>query len=173
VDGFPNVGLDRLYWYALAIKGISLFLLRTMRVLTEILKLYGTAEVAGPKSNLELLKILRKHQPTTTDDGLLAWCGVMMAEAFERAGFKVMIPKGYMGARSWMNLPDPVTLEQAQLGDIVIFWRGTPDGWQGHVGIYISHNSDNIFVLGGNQGDRVSIAPYAKTRLLGIRKQPK
>lgn len=144
-----------------------------MKVLTEILKLYGVAEVAGAKSNPELLKIMQRHNHTTTDDSALAWCGVMMAEAFERAGFKDQIPAKYLSARSWLALPNPVTLEDAEIGDIVIFWRGSPEGWTGHVAAFVNDVGDNVFVAGGNQGDRVSIAPYAKNRILGIRKAPK
>ena len=93
-----------------------------------------------------------------------------MAEATERAGYKDIIPKDYFGARKWLNLPKKVEFENIKLGDVVVFWRGSPQDWRGHVGIYISHNDQNIFVLGGNQGDRVTIAPYAKDRLLGVRR---
>lgn len=144
-----------------------------MKVLTELLKLYGIAEVAGAKSNPELLKIIQKHIHTADDDSTSAWCGVMMGEAFQRAGFYQSVPNGYLSARSWLKLPDPVELDQAEIGDIVVFWRGTPDGWQGHVAAFINRVGSNVFVCGGNQGDRVSIVPYAVDRILGIRKAPK
>jgi len=144
-----------------------------MKILTELLKLYGTAEVSGAKSNPELLAILQKHHHTATDDSATAWCGIAMAEAFDRAGYKSAIPEKYLAARSWLKLPDPVTLDDAELGDIVIFWRGTPEGWSGHVACFINRIGENVFVCGGNQSDRVSIAPYAKARILGIRKAPK
>lgn len=141
-----------------------------MSVLNELLKMYGLAEVAGAKSNPELLKILKKHLPDTSDDSSVSWCGIAMAEAAERAGYKDLIPKDYFGARKWLNLSKKVEFENIKLGDVVVFWRGSPQDWRGHVGIYISHNDQNIFVLGGNQGDRVTIAPYAKDRLLGVRR---
>lgn len=144
-----------------------------MKILAEILKLYGTAEVAGTQSNPELLNIMRKHHHTATDDSTTAWCGIMMAEAFDRAGFHDLIPKGYLSARAWLQLPNPTTLDEAELGDIVIFWRGTPDGWQGHVSTYVNRVGANVFVAGGNQGDSVKIAAYATDRILGIRKTPK
>ena len=144
-----------------------------MKVLTEILRLYGVAEVAGPSSNIELLDILIKHFPQASDDSKTAWCGIMMAEAFERAGFKDMIPDKFMSARSWLSLPNPVTLEDAEIGDIVIFWRGSPDGWQGHVACFVNDMGANVYVAGGNQGDAVKIALYDKARILGIRKAPK
>ncbi len=144
-----------------------------MKILTELLKLYGTAEVGGAKSNPDLIAILRKHYKQATDDSTTAWCGIMMAEAFTRAGESDLVPDLFMAARSWLSLPNPVELDKAELGDIVIFWRGTPEGWSGHVAVYVNQIGENVFVCGGNQGDRVSIAPYAKARILGIRKAPK
>lgn len=144
-----------------------------MTILIEILKLYGTAEVAGAKSNPVLLDIMRKHHLQADDDSTTAWCGIMMAEAFQRAGHSDMIPHGYLSARSWLNLQNPVTLDNAEIGDIVIFWRGTPEGWQGHVACFVNRIGSNVLVAGGNQGDRVSIAQYGTDRILGIRKAPK
>uniref|UniRef100_UPI0026303FB4 C40 family peptidase n=1 Tax=Marivita sp. TaxID=2003365 RepID=UPI0026303FB4 len=57
-----------------------------------------------------------------------------------------------------------------QEGDIVIFTRGDPSGWQGHVGFFVRKTAASIEVLGGNQADAVNIKRYAKTRLLGIRR---
>lgn len=141
-------------------------------VIDEILKLYGVAEIAGAKSNPVLMEILVKHHPSASDDSTTAWCGIMMAEAFERSGHKELIPDKYLSARSWLKLKGETVLEDAKYGDIVILWRGSPDGWQGHVACYVSRNESNVFLAGGNQGDRVSIVPYAIERILGIRKQP-
>ena len=51
-----------------------------------------------------------------------------------------------------------------------MFWRGKRDGWQDHVDFYAgcAENGD-ILVLGGNQGDAVSIRPYSASQLLGSR----
>jgi uncharacterized protein (TIGR02594 family) len=144
-----------------------------MKILTELLKLYGIAEIGGSKSNPELLKILQRHLQTATDDSTTAWCGIAMAESFQMAGLADLIPSGFMSARSWLKLSNPVTLEDAEIGDIVVFWRGSIDGWQGHVALYVNDAGPNIRVCGGNQGDRVSIALYDKARILGIRKAPK
>lgn len=81
-------------------------------------------------------------------------------------------------ARSWLQVGRPVTLTDAKVGyDVVILQRGTgkqPDATvinaPGHVGIYAGWTEDGVLVLGGNQGDTVSIAPFSATRLLGVRR---
>jgi hypothetical protein len=55
-------------------------------------------------------------------------------------------------------------------GCIAVFSRGDPRSWTGHVGFYAGESGGNIQVLGGNQSNQVSIAPQAKSRLLGYRK---
>jgi hypothetical protein len=39
-----------------------------------------------------------------------------------------------------------------------------------HVGFYAGTEGERILVLGGNQRNSVSIARYAKSRLLGVRR---
>lgn len=81
-------------------------------------------------------------------------------------------------ARSWLEVGKPILpLDARAAYDVVILSRGTgkqpgPDviNAPGHVGIYAGHNRDFIEVLGGNQGDRVSIARYTNTRILGLRR---
>ncbi|WP_226573946.1 C40 family peptidase [Acuticoccus sediminis] len=51
-----------------------------------------------------------------------------------------------------------------------MFWRGKRDGWQGHGGFDAGRaKNGDILVLGGNQGDAVSIRPYSANQLLGYR----
>jgi uncharacterized protein (TIGR02594 family) len=55
------------------------------------------------------------------------------------------------------------------VGDIVVLWRDKKEGPFGHVGIFIKSGVSNIYILGGNQSERVSIEVYPKTQLLGFR----
>ena len=81
-------------------------------------------------------------------------------------------------ARSWLSVGTPVDLKDARPGyDVVILERGT--GVQpgpstthapGHVGFYAGVADGMVHVLGGNQGDQVSVAAFAVTRVLGIRR---
>lgn len=81
-------------------------------------------------------------------------------------------------ARSWLTVGVPVRLAEAFVGsDVVVLKRGGPNepgpdvlNARGHVGFYAGREGDYILVLGGNQGDSVSIARFDVTQLLGIRR---
>lgn len=139
------------------------------RILLEALKLYGTLEVPGPKSNP---LILQWAKSTGLDriyrDDSTSWCGLFMAYVALQAGWQP--PINPLGARNWLNFGTPQ--KEAALGDVLVYWRGSRNGWLGHVGIYVGEDKENYFTLGGNQKDRVSIEPKAKDRILGIRRCP-
>lgn len=95
------------------------------------------------------------------------WCSYFMNWVAHKAGLK----KSNSGmARSWLRVGRPV--DKPLPGDIVIFWREAKNSTKGHVGIFMgfAQGSKKIYVLGGNQGDSVSIKPYLKSRLLGYRR---
>lgn len=74
-------------------------------------------------------------------------------------------------ARSFLLWGTKVT--KPEKGDIVVFKRGAD--WQGHVGLYVGTTTDQngkeyYNVLGGNQNDKISIEPYAVSRVLSIRR---
>ena len=95
-----------------------------------------------------------------------AWCADFVNASLSRAG---MQGTGSGAARSFLDWGQPV--DQPQRGDIAVFSRGDPNGWQGHVGFFEGYNPDGtIRVLGGNQGDAVSIASYSPDNLLGFRR---
>lgn len=100
-------------------------------------------------------------------DDETAWCAAFSGSCLEKSD----IPSTRaLNARSYLDWGRVVDLENAKPGDIVVFWRGTPDGWQGHVGFYLSHTSTHIKVLGGNQKDQVCIADYSREQFLGVRR---
>lgn len=102
-------------------------------------------------------------------DDETAWCAAFVGAMLKRAG---MAHTGKLDARSYLDWGDPVENSEAQEGDLVIFYRGDPDGWMGHVGFFVGRSGTQIKVLGGNQGDQVSIALYPASRLLGVRRSP-
>lgn len=81
-------------------------------------------------------------------------------------------------ARSWLGVGTPTRLEDAQIGwDIVVLTRGKapqpgPDvlAAPGHVGFFAGIDGDHVLVLGGNQGNAVSIGRFPVASILGIRR---
>lgn len=135
------------------------------RIVLEALKVLGTAEKQGPGSNPAILKWARATNLDRfyTDDSI-PWCGLAAAYIAMQAGFDP--PLNPLWARNWLNFGTPQ--KTAMLGDVLVFVRGK----SGHVGLYVGEDADAFHVLGGNQGDRVSIKRIAKNRLLGIRRCP-
>jgi uncharacterized protein (TIGR02594 family) len=106
--------------------------------------------------------------PEVVDDAV-AWCAAFVGAMNARAG----TPKtGKLNARSYQSWGEEVPLSSAREGDIVVFWRNSPDSWQGHVGFFVRRDGNSIIVLGGNQRDQVSEAPYNVDRLLSVRRLP-
>jgi uncharacterized protein (TIGR02594 family) len=103
--------------------------------------------------------------PSFHDD--TAWCAAFVGAMLKRSGFP---HTGKLTARSYIDWGKPVELKDAQPGDVVIFWRGSPDSWQGHVALFDRAANGMIYVLGGNQRDQVNISAYPASRLLSIRR---
>lgn len=100
------------------------------------------------------------------DPAVTAWCAGAVNAALAQSG---MEGTNSLAARSFMDWGSPV--ESPQKGDVAVFSRGAPGSGQGHVGFFDGYNDDGtIRVLGGNQGDAVSIANYSSDSLLGFRR---
>ena len=96
----------------------------------------------------------------------IPWCGAFVATCFRQWDPLIKLPKNPLGARNW-NTFDVAT--GPQLGACLVFWRGSPSGWQGHVGFYWGEDAACYHVLGGNQSNAVTITRIAKNRLLDAR----
>lgn len=102
------------------------------------------------------------------DPATTAWCAAFVNSTLKQAGYE---GTGSNMARSFMDWGQAV--DTPQKGDLAVFTRGDPNGPFGHVGFFEGYNPDGtIRVLGGNQGDAVSIASYDPSRLLGFRRAP-
>ena len=134
----------------------------------EIAKTYiGTTEGPGPQNNPVIVQMYATVGQDWVEHDSVAWCAAFVGHCVERAGLR---STRKLNARSYLNWGVPIELADAQEGDIVIFTRGDPSGWQGHVGFFVRKTAASIEVLGGNQADAVNIKRYAKSRLLGLRR---
>ncbi|ETD86336.1 NlpC/P60 family protein [Rhodobacter capsulatus] len=100
------------------------------------------------------------------DPRAVPWCGAFVASCLRAALPGVILPDTPLAARAWGRFGDPVA---PVFGAVLVFWRGAPSGWQGHVGFYRGEDASAYHVLGGNQSDAVTITRIAKTRLLAAR----
>lgn len=135
----------------------------------EALRLKGTREAAGPPDNPLIIRWAERLGIGYTHDSV-AWCGLFAAHCIASALPDEPLPTNPLGARNWLRFG---TETEPTLGAVLVFWRGSKAGWQGHVGFYAGEDGTGeggaYHVLGGNQSDRVSIARVARNRLLGTR----
>lgn len=138
----------------------------------------GMGEVPGRESNPAILAMLRLDAQWPEGDEV-PWCSAFA----NYIAWLLRLPRSKsLRARSWLQVGQPVTLDQARCGfDVVILNRAgaTPDpnviDAPGHVGFYAGRESgsagdDYVLILGGNQSDRVSVARYDAARILGLRR---
>ena len=96
------------------------------------------------------------------DDSKLPWCGGFVAYCLTQAGIEP--PAKYAAAKEWLDWGVP--LLHPCLGCVVVFTR---EGG-GHVGFVVGMDErGRLMVLGGNQGDKVSIAPFDRSRVAWYR----
>ena len=132
----------------------------------------GVKEFPAAKHNLTIVKYYRDSGHAWVQDDETPWCAAFVGSVLAECGLS---GTKELNARSYLKWGQPVDLEQAKKGDVVVFWRGSKEGWKGHVAFYSDHDEDTIWVLGGNQGDAVNVKGYPRGRLLGVRtlKQPR
>jgi uncharacterized protein (TIGR02594 family) len=137
-------------------------------LLIEFLKHYGTKEILGATHNPEILAMFQEIGYDWVKDDETAWCSAALNYFAMKAGYE---RSGKLDARSWLKMP--IMVLKPEIGDVVVFSRGDINGWQGHVGLYISSNVQEIFCLGGNQKNQICIEAYPRDRVLGYRKLKK
>lgn len=70
-------------------------------------------------------------------------------------------------ARSWLDWG--VALENPIYGCVTVLTRDDPTSWKGHVGFYLRHDEEFVYLLGGNQLDEVRELAYPVASVLGYR----
>lgn len=134
----------------------------------------GIEEVPGSVANPAILAMLRLDDKWPEDDSV-PWCSAFV----NYIAWLLRLPRSKsLRARSWLLVGVPILVEHAQRGfDVVVFQRG--EGKQpgpsvieapGHVGFYAGYEGGRIMVLGGNQGDAVSMRSFSGHDVLGARR---
>ena len=134
----------------------------------------GVVEKCGAEHNYIVMAMLTLFNAWPKADEV-PWCSAAMTFFSFNAG--VQYSKSLL-ARSWLGIGEPIELDEAHVGnDIVILQRGS--GVQpgaenrtapGHVGLFAGCTPNSVFLLGGNQGDMITITESPATHMLGIRR---
>jgi uncharacterized protein (TIGR02594 family) len=127
-------------------------------------------EVPGLENNPRILLYNSTTEGGSETDHT-PWCSSFVNFCVERV--PALVPgTDSKAAKSWheRHWHHDVTTAPKE-GDIVVFERrlGSRDGavLGGHVGFFISQDEMHIQVLGGNQGKRISVAPFPKDGVSG------
>lgn len=126
----------------------------------------GLTEIPGPKSDPTILSWAKRLggwiASYYTDDDT-PWCGLFIGNLIATTLPNEPLPSNPLSALAWGKFGR--ALSKPSLGAIMTFRR--PGG--GHVGIYVGEDATHYHVLGGNQGNKVSITRVEKNRLDAIR----
>lgn len=109
------------------------------------------------------------------------WCAAFVSYCFKNSGQPM--PYGYsLGARDVLKrMKDKgfgIEVDAAHPplpGDVIVWWRNAPSGWQGHVGIVHSYKDGLVHTIEGNKAPKVSKFTYtlgAIDKLLGFARVP-
>ena len=125
----------------------------------------GQREIRGNRDNPRIVEYLTTTRGNWEHDET-PWCSAFVNWCVRESGLE---GTNSAAARSWLKwgkeLPVPI------LGCVTVLWRGSKHSHKGHVGFYICHSQDKkqILLLGGNQGNAVSLKWYDAHRLLSYR----
>ena len=124
------------------------------------------AVVEFPGRSVHNPRIIEYHAsvPGGFDEDEVPWCSSFVNWCMEQSDTH---GSENAGARSWEKWG--TTLSEPKLGAVSVFWRGTKSSGKGHVGFFVKATSAGVSVLGGNQGNQVSVDTYPKERLLSYR----
>lgn len=134
----------------------------------------GVREVPGQKDNAQVLAMLKLDGDWPEHDEV-PWCSAFA----NYVAWLLRLPRSKsLAARSWLAVGTPIRLKDAEPGfDIVVLRRGGGDqpgpevlNAPGHVGWFAGLDGPSVLLLGGNQGDSVSVQPFAAARVLGVRR---
>lgn len=123
--------------------------------------LIGLHEITGTEHSPEILGMWRAIKRSGIQSDEVPWCAAFVGACLERAGIRSSRFESAASYLTWgMRLDGPCH------GCIVVFSRNGG----GHVGFVVGLDPDGrLLVLGGNQGDEVSVKAFPRDRVTGYR----
>lgn len=125
----------------------------------------GVSEIPGARHEPRILEYHAVTRGGGGDSDETPWCASFACWCLERAGRPHPASKAARSFQRW-----GVELEEPRRGCVVVLWRGSPSGWRGHVGfLHSGPSGGEVALLGGNQGNAVSVQGYPIDRVLSYR----
>lgn len=129
--------------------------------ISEALKHVGEKEIPGNNHSKKILVWWKAIRRGGIKSDEVPWCAAFVGGCLEAVG---IISSRYESAKSYETWGKPLT--HPIDGCIVVFSRNGG----GHVGFVVGEDSlGRLMVLGGNQADKVSIAPFELHRVTAYR----
>lgn len=124
---------------------------------------FGVREKPGAANAATVVGYFAEAGHANIREDATPWCAAFCGAMLKRAGHT---PSGSLMARSYLKWGD--TLDAPRLGAIAVLTRGKSAS-AGHVGFYLGQAAERVFLLGGNQGDAVTVEAFDAKRVLGYR----
>lgn len=134
---------------------------------------FGLKEKEGAENNpaiMTMATIVEDSRPGSAKEynaDSIPWCGLFLAWCCIQCGY--FFPDKPLWALNWAGFGERVLgpVDRPSLGDVLVFNRYDAAGKfiGGHVGLYVGEDETHFHVLGGNQGDAVSVARIERKRL--------
>lgn len=125
----------------------------------------GLREIVGDKHNPAVVALWRLGKVALdVSDDEVPWCAAFVGAALEEAG--------YRGTRSGLARSYEANKKlfvdcDERLGAIVVL-SSSAGPTSGHVGFLEGQDGRHLMVRGGNQGNKVCVAPFPRSRLLRL-----
>ena len=124
---------------------------------------FGVREIPGKENSSEILRYFREAGDIKVESEETPWCAAFAGAMLKRAGCQ---GTGSLMARSYLDWG--TGLDEPRFGALAVLARGD-DPTAGHVGFLIGAAAGKLYLLGGNQGDAVTVSAFDAARLLGFR----
>lgn len=123
----------------------------------------GTKEIPGSDDNQRIVDYASESGISGVEDDETPWCSIFVNWVCHKLGLE---KSDKPNARSWAGVGKEIF--KPKPGDIVVFWRESPTSWKGHVAFFLGYSGDlsQVYCIGGNQGNAVSIAAYDASKVL-------
>ena len=140
---------------------------KKLKMMEFALKHYGLREVVNGITSQSVLAIINDVSEIRHKTNV-PWCAAFVGYVLKNNDYQYSVT---LNARSYLKVGKPII--KPTFGCIVVLWRGSQNGWKGHVGFYIGSTGNCIYMLGGNQNNEVCIKAYSKKQLLEYREPAK